>query len=162
MRRLVLALLLVAAGGALPLAWAGGRAEPDGATTYREHCGRCHAARAPSDLAPGAWRAAAFHMRTRTYLDRAETDALVAFLAPEAPVAAPGPGGARGVVANPVVAAQCTRCHPADRIDVAVAGGRTEAEWEATIARMRVYGATLAPAETRPLAAWLAGQSSNP
>lgn len=126
--------------------------EIDGAVVFRDHCHRCHDTRQPNELSPSQWSAVAFHMRTRAMLTRAETDALLAFVAPP-----PSPGAPPSVaLRDPVVAERCQVCHDPARIDEAIAGGRTEVDWLATLARMRSYGAALSPEEATRLAAWLA------
>lgn len=135
----------------LSLAFAG---ELDGAEVYRANCTRCHHARSPTELDAERWPAVAFHMRTRAMLTRDETDALLAFLVPP-----PAPLGFRSaLLADPVLAERCTICHDPARIDVAVASGRSIEEWQATLTRMRTYGAAITDEQADALSRWLAGQ----
>lgn len=129
--------------------------EIDGAEVYRANCTRCHYARPPSELDADRWPAVAFQMRTRAGLTRAETDALLAFLVPPP---APTPVAPR-LLANPVLAEQCVRCHDPARIDAAVASGRTAEGWEATFTRMRSYGATITPERGEALSQWLSAEA---
>ncbi|TKJ28997.1 MAG: hypothetical protein CEE40_09980 [Chloroflexi bacterium B3_Chlor] len=48
---------------------------------------------------------------------------------------------------------RCTRCHTLDRVR---ASSKTEAEWEATVGRMRGKGAELTDAEAQTLIEYLA------
>lgn len=132
--------------------------ELDGATVYQDNCGRCHMPRTPSDLSSGGWRAVTFHMRVTVNLSKAEFDALEAFLAP--PPATPEPGTtSRPVESNPVLAGNCLRCHDSQRIQDAVDGGRTMADWTTTLNRMRTYGAQITPEQADELARWLATEA---
>ena len=135
---------------------------PDGAQIYRDHCGRCHQPRPPSDLSAEQWHTVVYHMRTRAYLTRGETNALEAFLAPPPsahPDAYADAGGSDSpLLANPIVAGTCVRCHDAARIDDAVAAGRTAAGWAATIDRMRTYGAQISSNDEKDVATWLSDQ----
>lgn len=145
MRTLLLALLLAAPASAREL---------DGAAVYRANCGRCHQARQPDELTAEQWRTVTFHMRTRALLTPKEVEAVEAFL-----TTPPRTPASSKVLADPLVAERCQRCHDVGRIDDAVATGRTEAEWRQTLDRMRLYGATLSPDEMARLAHWLSRQS---
>jgi len=128
--------------------------ELDGAQVYQDNCGRCHQPRTPADLSADGWRAVSFHMRVKGNLTPSEFYALEDFLIPESPpLAAEGPPTL--LDAAPVAARLCATCHDAQRIEDAVASGRTEEQWQATLARMRTYGAALSSDEADELAAWL-------
>ena len=154
-----LGLFVLSFGGLALAASPAFTAEPlDGARIYQEQCSRCHQPRTPADLSPSGWRAAAFHMRVKANLTRAELEALEAFLIPE-----PTPSGQTSpLMANPVYARECQRCHTAERVELAVASGRDAATWNATFTRMRAYGAQLTNDEASDLATWLAAQASTP
>jgi hypothetical protein len=49
--------------------------------------------------------------------------------------------------------ARCTRCHGLDRVQAAA---KTQADWEATVERMRAKGAELTDAEAQLLVEYLA------
>jgi len=49
--------------------------------------------------------------------------------------------------------AQCTQCHTLDRVQAAA---KTQADWEATVQRMRAKGAELTDAEAQALVEYLA------
>ncbi len=160
--RTALASTIVLAAGALSTQTATAGPELDGATVYQDNCGRCHMPRTPGDLSSAGWRAVTFHMRVTGNLSKAEFEALEAFLMP--PPAEPAPGVApRPVEANPVLSSNCLICHDSQRIQDAVDSSRSQADWDATLARMRTYGAKVTPEQAAELAAWLAtdAQHSN-
>lgn len=129
-------------------------AEPlDGADVYSNNCGRCHNPRTPADLGEDAWRAVSFHMRVKANLTPGEFEALELFLIPPAQQAA----GAAAL--DPRLVPTCTLCHDGARIEDAIAAGRSEAAWSATLDRMRRYGAAVNAEEADELAAWLATQA---
>ena len=148
MRRTIMrAVVLGAALFAAPV----GAGDMDGAQVYKDNCGRCHQPRTPADLSPAGWQAVSFHMRVRAVLSPAEFEALEGFLIPE--VEAPADDSI--LSGNAVAARVCTTCHDTQRIEAAVASGRTEEQWRATLARMRTYGAPISADEADEVAAWL-------
>jgi cytochrome c553 len=130
----------------------------DGATVFQDNCGRCHLPRTPADLSPNGWRAVSFHMRVKANLTPAEFAAIEAFLVPAEPAASPSPVAASAgppVRSEPTISAACLSCHDAERVQTAVDAGRDLAGWQATLTRMRAYGAKITADEAEVLATWL-------
>ena len=152
---LALAMALISAAHAAP--------PLDGATVYQNNCGRCHLPRTPADLPPSAWRAVSFHMRVKANLTPAEFAAIEDFLVPversAETVPAAGVPDSLPVEQEPTVGAACLTCHDAERVQAAVDTGRDRAGWDATLKRMRAYGAKLNAEEADSLATWLADEA---
>lgn len=144
--------LLVVSGLALVVPSATGARELDGATVFQDNCGRCHQPRTPGDLSPTGWRAVSFHMRVKANLTPAEFRALEAFLVP-AEQASGGTGAP--VKSHSLITETCLLCHDATRIQDAVDAGRSEADWAASLSRMRTYGAQIDADQAADLARWL-------
>lgn len=139
-----------------PAAWAAPPSAPkkapveiDGAAVYRSSCNRCHNARSIEDLDPARWEVVATHMMVRGNLPKRDVDALLRWMNP--PQAA---GQEQWAVAAqaafpevPLIAERCVRCHDVSRVQDALAAGRDDSWWAATLRRMRSYGAKLNPKE---------------
>lgn len=75
---------------------------------------------------------------------------------PAPPTVEMTPGGGEGpaeVGGDELLQARCTVCHDLGRVEAA---SKTQAEWEATVARMRGNGAQLTDAEAQTLVEFLA------
>jgi cytochrome c5 len=75
---------------------------------------------------------------------------------PVPPAAEQTPGGGEGTGAptgDELLQTRCTLCHTLDRVQAAA---KTQAEWEATVERMRGKGAELTDAEAQTLIQFLA------
>jgi len=69
------------------------------------------------------------------------------------PTQAPGPAPPLPTSGDELLQDRCTRCHTLDQVEAA---GKTEAEWEATVERMRGKGAELTDDEAQALVEYLA------
>jgi cytochrome c5 len=69
------------------------------------------------------------------------------------PTAAESPAPPAELGGEELLQARCTRCHGLDRVQAAA---KTQADWEATVERMRAKGAELTDAEAQLLVEYLA------
>lgn len=138
----------------------------DGATVYRQTCARCHNYRMPNEFTPEAWEVILQHMKVRAGLPQRDIDALVRWFIPDTSQADSTwmDRASELFPEEPLIAAQCVRCHDPDRIATAVAAGWTRDQWTTTLRRMRTYGSPLTSADETTLvdALWQTPAPSSP
>ncbi len=157
------ALLAAVAAAPLKTHGAGTQLPPgSGADIVAVACSQCHGLDVIARQREGerAWRDEVYDMILRgAEVGPSEIHTVVTYLVTQFGPGVPVPGQPQAAVALPegsgkqFVAGTCTTCHGLDR---AVAGRRSKAEWEKTVAKMMYLGGRLSADQARMVTDYLA------